>query len=122
MTTTRTYPENWRDVSRAAKIAASWTCEVCGLVCDESGNALPDQPRSTCADGRATKLTTHHINDDTFDNRPENLLVCCQFCHLAVEHWLPGYAIPKGWAWEFWAWIRARNLPHMIAERLFEHV
>lgn len=28
----------------------------------------------------------HHINGDSNDNRPENLLVLCPYCHINVHH------------------------------------
>lgn len=113
MTTRRKYPSDWAEIARAIKEASGWTCEVCGLRFGTNNLALPDQPRAQCADGRLKKFSVHHIDDDTTNNTPTNLLPCCQECHLTVEVWKPGMGIPAHWSYEFWAWIRSRNLPYI---------
>ena len=40
-----------------------WKCEVCG------------------AEGENVKIECHHRNFMWWDNRPENLLICCHKCH-----------------------------------------
>lgn len=53
-------------------------------------------------------LGIHHINDDHFDNRPENLQVLCNRCHISItkKKWwdakkaglpLPKSNAPLGW-------------------------
>jgi len=57
-------------------------------------------------------LTIHHINGDKGDNRPENLLVACQRCHLHVQAvWKPGAVLPAKWD-QPPRWIAERDLPY----------
>lgn len=34
--------------------------------------------------GSTNRLCVHHINDDHFDNRPENLQTLCNSCHMSI--------------------------------------
>lgn len=48
-----------------------YTCQFCGLVSDLEGK---NQYKGRFLEG-------HHINDDHNDNRPENLVTACPWCH-----------------------------------------
>lgn len=62
------YPANWTDIATRLKDATGWTCEVC---------AAPHGPPPHI-------LTVHHLSHVPADCSPENLLVCCQRCHLQL--------------------------------------
>jgi 5-methylcytosine-specific restriction endonuclease McrA len=62
------YPPDWTDIANAVKTAAGWQCEGCGAPHGPSPHVL----------------TVHHLSHDTSDNRFENLLSCCQRCHLRL--------------------------------------
>jgi rubredoxin len=64
------YPKNWRAIARRVKDAAGWRCEQCGH---------PHAP------AQGYTLTVHHIDGDTFNNAPDNLVALCQRCHLAIH-------------------------------------
>lgn len=64
------YPDNWPALARRVKDAAGWRCEQCGH---------PHAPE------RGYTLTVHHIDGDTFNNAPDNLVALCQRCHLAIH-------------------------------------
>ena len=64
------YPKNWRAIARRVKDAAGWRCEQCGH---------PHAP------AQGYTLTVHHIDGDTFNNDPANLVALCQRCHLAIH-------------------------------------
>jgi len=64
------YAENWDEIAGNMKLIMGWRCEVCGTIHDpENGYCL----------------TVHHLNGVRKDNRFENLLVCCQRCHLRLQ-------------------------------------
>lgn len=67
------YPDDWPEVARKVKDAAGWTC----LVCDNPHGPSP------------YILTVHHINHDPSDCSDENLLACCQSCHLKCQSLAP---------------------------------
>ncbi len=60
------YPENWGEISRQARLAADWTCSVCGLVLQVH---------------KKKYLHVHHRNGVRSDNRSTNLQVLCLGCH-----------------------------------------
>ena len=64
------YPENWHAIARRVKDAAGWCCEQCGH---------PHEP------AQGYTLTVHHIDGNTFNNAPANLVALCQRCHLAIH-------------------------------------
>ncbi len=43
-----------------------------------------DQKKCTIC-GHSNKICIHHINEDPKDNRLDNLIVLCRFCHIVVE-------------------------------------
>jgi len=76
------YPENWDKLSLYLREKAGWKCELCGA---ENGFPHPVTKSEVV-------LTVHHINADPSDNRPINLIVLCQRCHLRLD--LP-FRIPR---------------------------
>jgi len=60
------YPENWREISLAAKVRARFTCDRCGKVLD-AWNPIG--------------LHTHHIDFNKGNCDPSNLRVLCVDCH-----------------------------------------
>lgn len=78
----RKYPKNWTEISRRAKEARNYCCEVCGLEC-----LRPKDNKTELTLSEIAKLTanTHHIDGDTFNNEPENLFVVCTAHHLAIH-------------------------------------
>jgi hypothetical protein len=67
------YPENWRDIAAAVKEKADWRCEACGNPHGKSPYVL----------------TVHHLNHRPMDCRDDNLLACCQRCHLRCQGMRP---------------------------------
>ncbi len=108
------YPALWHSgvIQRACYERAGWRCEVCNE---------PFMPGTTKAiearnrDGKPRILTVHHISGDKQDCRWENLLVCCQVCHLHVQaRWKPGGVLPTTWH-PVPQWIVERGLPYVVA-------
>lgn len=65
------YPENWWEISLAAKVRAKFTCQRCGEVFS---------PWNTL------ELHTHHIDFDKANCDPSNLRVLCKECHHEYHH------------------------------------
>lgn len=61
-----TYPENWGEISRAARQAANWTCPKCKLA---------------LAVHKKKYLHVHHRDGVKSNNVPSNLEVLCLGCH-----------------------------------------
>jgi 5-methylcytosine-specific restriction endonuclease McrA len=61
----RRYTSDWSSVSRRIREEARWRCGQCGV------NCVTDQ----------RLLHVHHINRDSLDNRPQNLIALCVQCH-----------------------------------------
>jgi 5-methylcytosine-specific restriction endonuclease McrA len=66
------YPHNWADIATRVKQAAVWKCRICGT---------PHAPRRV--------LTVHHLDHNPRNCTDENLLACCQSCHLKFQHIQP---------------------------------
>lgn len=64
------YPNNWQEISSKTKQAAEWTCAHCSIKQGEN-------PRNN--------ITVHHLDYDTFNNKPSNLITLCQKCHLRLQ-------------------------------------
>lgn len=69
------YPDNWKEISQRIKERANWTCEQCGAV---HGEINPNN-------GKATIITTAHLNHIESDCRDENLAALCRVCHLRYD-------------------------------------
>lgn len=65
------YPFNWGEIAFKVKEAAGWRCVNCGHPHDVAAGYM---------------LTVHHIDEDTFNNEPWNLVALCQRCHLHYQH------------------------------------
>ena len=67
---TGAYPDNWKEIAREVKDAASWCCIRCGHGHDpESGYTL----------------TVHHLDINPANGAWWNLLALCQRCHLSIQ-------------------------------------
>lgn len=64
------YPENWPEISFAAKIRAKFTCQRC-LEVSDPWNAL--------------SLHTHHVDMDKSNCDSTNLRVLCKPCHFQTH-------------------------------------
>ena len=72
------------------------------------GSSVATEARNR--DGKPSILTVHHLNGDKSDCRHENLLVCCQACHLHIQAvWAPGQMLPPAWDGPP-AWLSERGL------------
>ena len=79
------YPANWSQIAADLKESVGWRCEHCGHPHDIASGYM---------------LTVHHLNGDKSDCRYENLLACCQRCHLYLQtRFYPGQLplIPLEW-------------------------
>ncbi len=120
------YPKNWPDLSRAARTRAGWRCEWCqaphGAVIKrkvtaemrdwaevislietdgkEWGTAKMPVARLRFHGLVKIVLTTAHLDRNTANNEPENLVALCQRCHLnydrAAQH-QPARRYGVGW-------------------------
>ena len=91
------YPANWKDLVARKKLRHNNKCELCyapnGQIVerfDSVGNSYPWEqadPNDGDDDRKLTKiiLTVHHIDSDHQNNHPDNLLLCCQRCHLRLD-------------------------------------
>jgi len=72
----KNYPANWNAISSDIRFnRAQNRCEQCG-----AENYKP-HPQT----GSMVNLSVAHLNQDTTDNRPENLKALCQRCHLNYD-------------------------------------
>ena len=78
----RKYPKNWTNIARQIKEERNYTCQICGLKC-----LRPEGSREHLTPSKIGKLTanTHHIDGNTFNNSPSNLLVVCSTHHLQIH-------------------------------------
>lgn len=78
----RRYPTNWVEIALERKNAAQWRCKHCRATFPH-----PDQitQKLTRSERSKIALACHHANFTPEDNRPENLIVLCNPCHLALH-------------------------------------
>lgn len=69
------YPNNWKEIRKCVLHRAKNECELCG-----APNYKPHWKT-----GSKVVLTIHHIDFDTKNNKPYNLLALCQRCHLRLD-------------------------------------
>lgn len=69
------YPDNWKEIRGCVLHRAKNECELCGA---------PNH-RPHWKTGSRVVLTVHHIDNDTRNNKPYNLLALCQRCHLRLD-------------------------------------
>jgi hypothetical protein len=83
----------WAKAAPMPESVAGWRWEHCGHTDDrESGHVL----------------TVHHLNLDKSDCRPENLLACCQRCHLHIQaRWRPGQGVME---FAYTEWMKRRGI------------
>ena len=111
------YSQEWRDgiIQRACYERAGWRCEHCGMEFVEGTTQAKTERRK---DGKPFSLTVHHLNGDKNDYRHENLLTCCQRCHLSIQgKWKPGHVLPADWQ-AAPAWLIERGLPFEILSQM----
>ena len=81
------YGRDWGEISHAAKERAGWRCECLGQcgISHTGGRCGLRQGDLPLGRKRHVALTTHHINAQPWDNRPENLMALCEGCHLRLD-------------------------------------
>ena len=81
------YHPNWKTIALVLKERAGWKCELCPA----------EQGKPHWKTGSKVVLTVHHITHDPTDNRPFNLIVLCQRCHLRLDRaWRISHPIQIG--------------------------
>ena len=81
------YGKVWEDIAHARKEQAGWRCECLGQcgISHAEGRCELRQGDLPLGRKRSVTLTTHHINAQPWDNRPENLMALCEDCHLRLD-------------------------------------
>lgn len=69
--TKKLYPDNWTLISRATIEDRGGFCSTCKRTPRDHGIVL----------------TVHHIDYNPANNKPNNLVVLCQGCHLRCQAW-----------------------------------
>lgn len=101
-------------VQAAIRERAEHRCEHCGIEFYPHTNIAIE---ATNQHGHPIIGTVHHINGRKQDNRWENLLYCCQTCHLAIQgRWKPGQMLPIDWC-PVPLWIVIRELDYIEPPR-----
>ncbi len=77
------YSAEYRRVQPLVRVRDGNKCRKCGATCEECGKAL----------------TVHHVNCDKTDDRIENLVSLCQWCHSSMHG---GEDIERKWA-AYWS-------------------
>lgn len=107
------YPSAWmtNQIQYAMYERAGWRCEHCGM------EFKPGSTKAITArnqDGRPVILTVYHLDGNPANCAYENLLVCCQRCHLHIQGvWKPGGCLPATWI-PAPEWITKRGLAYSI--------
>lgn len=73
------------DVRRAVLQRDTYTCQYCGF------RSVPTPGQSPVTNLASGYLQVHHVNDDHTDNRLENLVTVCPFCHQVFHVGNAGY-------------------------------
>ena len=108
------YPVEWKrgEIQARVRELAGHKCEHCGIKFIYGSNTAVNAKNS---DGKPVIGTVHHINGNKADCSYENLLYCCQRCHLHIQGtWKPGDMIPASW-YGVPEWIIKRGLPYRDA-------
>ncbi len=89
------YPKDWDRISKAIRHREGYRCGLCGapngeeLVrlkeCAAIWERTPVLAKIAFTRPFKCVLTVHHINYNTRDNRPQNLVALCQRCHLRLD-------------------------------------
>lgn len=88
------YPDDWDEIAERVKREAGYCCRHCG------------HPNSTVVRGRV--LTVHHLDGDPGNCDDDNLLACCQRCHLHIQAtYRPGQLLLPGI--DAPAWLKERG-------------
>ena len=104
------YPPEWLtgEIQQKQYERAEWRCEHCGM------DFVPGSTKAITARNKDEKpviLTVHHLDGNPANCDWQNLLACCQRCHLHIQGvWKPGGVIPPQWGMVP-AWLMARSLP-----------
>ena len=76
------YPNNWKKIAAQLKKSVGYKCEDCKKNCYKPGEKVHNHKRV---------LTVAHINHDTKDSSPENLIALCSVCHLQYDFRMKKY-------------------------------
>jgi len=96
------YPANWKDLVAEKKLKHNDKCELCFAPNGELVTRNNSENKYPWEIGWITRviigpdgekklpktkiiLTVHHIDSDKKNNHPDNLLLCCQRCHLRLN-------------------------------------
>ena len=83
----REYPKNWKWLSDQVRKRNGGRCELCYAPNGSTvmrGKHL-DHPWVQSTPGIKIILTVHHIDGDKKNNSEQNLISCCQKCHLRLD-------------------------------------
>ena len=80
------YPKNWPSISgRIRRERAQGRCECTGQCGVDHGGRCRSINGERTASGSCIVLTVHHLNHEPEDCSDENLIACCQGCHLRMD-------------------------------------
>lgn len=85
---TGVYPENWDEIARDVKSAASWRC----IRCRHSHDPYTGHT-----------LTVHHLDGDKANVKWWNLAALCQRCHLQIQGRVD---LDRPWVFEHSEWFK----------------
>lgn len=77
--------QEYIDIRRQMLIRDKYTCRYCGF------KTVPMQGQPSISSLASGFLEGHHINNDHSDNRLDNLITVCPFCHLPFHIGNAGY-------------------------------
>jgi hypothetical protein len=89
------YPPDWEDISYSIREAAEWRCQHCQKDCRRPSESLKRFAQRTFKRGKKKQdvllhpkkycLTVSHLDQNTANNDPSNLLALCMPCHLKYD-------------------------------------